>query len=58
MTDEYALAAPANVRDDLVLGLRAFTVGNYVIYFRSERGGIRVERVLHGAQDVDALIFE
>ncbi len=56
----FLASAPESgtVRDDLVLGLRAFTVGNYVIYFRSERGGVRVERVLHGAQDVDALIFE
>ena len=44
-------------RDDLSPGLRAFSVGNYVIYFRPTETGIRVERVLHGSQDVDVIFF-
>jgi toxin ParE1/3/4 len=30
---------------------RSFSVGNYVIYFRSMPNGIRIARVLHGARD-------
>lgn len=44
-------------RDDLSPGLRAFSVGNYVVYFRPTDTGVRVERVLHGAIDADALFF-
>ena len=42
-------------RDDLSPGLRAFSVGNYVIYLHPTDTGVRVERVLHGARDVNAL---
>ncbi|MCL4205081.1 MAG: type II toxin-antitoxin system RelE/ParE family toxin [Pirellulaceae bacterium] len=45
-------------RNDLSPGLRAFTVGNYVIYFHPTETGIRVERVLHASRDLDALFFE
>ncbi len=44
-------------RDDLSPGLRAFSVGNFVIYFHPTETGIRVERVLHGSQDVDVVFF-
>lgn len=44
-------------RDDLSPGLRAFSVGNYVIYFHPTETGVRVERVLHGSQDVDVIFF-
>ena len=44
-------------RDDLCPGLRAFSVGNYVVYFHPTETGIRVERVLHGSQDVDVIFF-
>ena len=45
-------------RDDLSSGLRAFSVGNYIIYFHATETGIRVERVLHGSRDVDMMFFE
>ena len=45
-------------RDDLSPGLRVFSVGNFVVYFRPIDTGVRVERVLHGALDVDALFFD
>ena len=35
--------------------LRAFTVGNYVIFFVPTPFGIEVERVLHGARDLESL---
>ena len=39
---------------DLAPGLRMFCVGNYVVYYTSGAHAIRVERVLHAAQDDDA----
>ena len=45
-------------RDDLSPGLRAFSVGSFVVYFRPTETAVRVERVLHGAMDVDALFFD
>lgn len=42
-------------REQLAEGLRVFSVGNYVIYYRPEGQSVRVERVLHGARDADAL---
>ena len=42
-------------RDQLAEGLRAFAVGSYVIYYRPERNAARIERVIHGARDIEAL---
>ena len=42
-------------RDHLAEGLRVFPVGSYVIYYRPEGDTVRIERVLHGARDADAL---
>jgi toxin ParE1/3/4 len=42
-------------REGLVPGLRVFPVGNYVIYYRPEGDGVRIERILHGARDADSL---
>lgn len=43
-------------REQLVEGLRVFSVGNYVIYYRPEGDTVRIERVLHGARDADSLL--
>ena len=43
------------LREDLAPQLRVFPVGNYAIYFRPANDGVRIERVLHAARDVDAL---
>jgi toxin ParE1/3/4 len=43
--------------DDLLPGLRAWPVGNYVIFFRSTTDGIDVVRVVHGARDY-GMLFE
>lgn len=40
-----------NLRADL----RAFTVGNYVIFYVPTRRGVEIERVLHGARDMESL---
>ena len=45
-------------RDELSPGLRCYSVGNYVIFFHPTDHGIRVERVLHGARDVDLVFGE
>ena len=43
-------------REGLIPGLRMFPVRNYVIYYRVESGGVRIERVRHGPRDADALL--
>jgi toxin ParE1/3/4 len=40
-----------NLRSDL----RAFTLGNYVIFYVPANGGVQIERVLHGARDIESL---
>lgn len=42
-------------RPELEPRLRAFSVGNYVVFYRPVEDGIEVARVLHGARDVDRL---
>lgn len=44
------------MRDDLSPGLRCFSVGNYVIYFRG-RDPVFIVRVIHGARDERSLDF-
>jgi toxin ParE1/3/4 len=38
-------------RLELFPGLRSYSVGNYVIYFRPLTNGVEVVRILHGARD-------
>jgi len=45
-----------SVREDLMPGLRCWSVGNYVIYFFPAADGIDVARVLHGARDAEKLL--
>lgn len=42
-------------RPDLAARVRAYSVGNYVIFFRPIRDGIEVLRVLHGSRDISAI---
>lgn len=37
-------------------GLRAWSVGNYLVYFRKTSDGIEIYRVLHGARDAGRLL--
>jgi toxin ParE1/3/4 len=37
-------------------GLRAFPVGNYVIFYQEITDGIEVFRILHGARNLDDLL--
>ena len=41
-------------RDELVLGLRSFPVGSYLIFYCPINQVIEVIRVLHGARDVSS----
>ena len=41
-------------RSDLAPNLRAFCVGNYIIFYRPTKQGIEVARVIHAARDVGA----
>ncbi len=47
-------AAPE--RNDLAPGLRMLVHGNYLIFYRVLDGEIRIERVLHGARNIQALL--
>ena len=44
-------------REDFGIGIRAFSHRNYVIYFRPVDNVVNIERVLHGARDLDASEF-
>lgn len=44
-------------RPEIHEGLRSVPVGNYILFYRPEPGGIELTRVLHGARDIDALLF-
>lgn len=43
-------------RDDLAPGLRLAAVGRYVIFFRVIDGTVRIDRVLHGARNLPAVL--
>jgi toxin ParE1/3/4 len=43
------------VRDEIAFGLRGFSAGNYVIFYRPIRSGIEVARVIHAARDIQDL---
>ena len=47
--------AAGTLREDLLRDVRAFSVGNYVIYYRLVGEALRIERVLHGARDIGAM---
>jgi toxin ParE1/3/4 len=42
-------------RDDLIAGIRIFTVRPYVVFYHPVKDGIRVARVIHGARDYPAI---
>jgi toxin ParE1/3/4 len=41
--------------DDLRPGLFSFPVGQYVLFYREQPGGIVLVRVIHGSRDLPAL---
>jgi toxin ParE1/3/4 len=52
------LAVPraAPERNDLAPGLRMLVHGNYLVFYRIMDDEIRIERVLHGARNIEALL--
>lgn len=42
-------------REDLAPGLRMAALDRYVIFFRVLDGGVRIERVLHGARNLPVI---
>ena len=47
-------AAP--LREDLLPDVRMVTYGNYLILYRTDHQEVRIERILHGARDINALL--
>lgn len=43
-------------RDELQLGMRSLTVGDYLIFHRIARGHVMILRVLHGRRDLARLM--
>ncbi|HQR03403.1 MAG: type II toxin-antitoxin system RelE/ParE family toxin [Proteobacteria bacterium] len=43
-------------REDLAAGLRMAPLGRYVIFFRVLENVVRIERVLHGARNLPAVL--
>lgn len=43
-------------RADLGAGLRSCAHGVYVIFFRLDDQGVRIERILHGSRDLGTLL--
>ncbi len=44
-------------RPELGDGVRVLVHGHYLIFYRVVEGSVRIERVLHGAQDITAADF-
>jgi toxin ParE1/3/4 len=44
-------------RDELAEGLRSFSVGRYVIFYRPISEGVEIVRVLHGSRDLNAIFY-
>jgi toxin ParE1/3/4 len=42
-------------RNEILPGLRSFSHGNYIVYFRQEESNLEIVRVLHGARDIEGL---
>ena len=45
-------------RDELKKGLRSFPVKKYLVFYFIIKEGVKIARVLHGAQDIDSIFAE
>jgi toxin ParE1/3/4 len=43
------------LREELSSGLRSFTVGKYIVFYRRNKDGVDIVRVLHGARNFPPL---
>lgn len=49
----YALnPSMGTMRDNLAPGLRSFSMGNYLVFYRAGTDGIELVRLLHGAREL------
>ena len=46
------------MREDIAPGIRMQVHGRYLVFYRVQMDAIRIERILHGAQDVEAVFDE
>jgi toxin ParE1/3/4 len=55
---EFLSANPraGRCRDDIRRELRSFAVGDYVIFYRIIKAGVRIMRVIHGRRDLPRLL--
>lgn len=42
-------------REELAKGLQSFPVSSYIIFYRVQKNGIEIIRVLHEARDIDGI---
>ena len=50
--------AAGHFREELAPGVRSFSVGNYLIYYRDTAGRVLIARVLHGSRDQQTAFHE
>jgi toxin ParE1/3/4 len=50
-----AMPGIGRTREELSHGLRSFSVGRYIIFYRPGESGVEIVRVLHGARDLPPL---
>jgi len=43
-------------RPELKEGIRSCAHGSYVLFFTVDEQGVRIERILHGARDIEPLL--
>jgi toxin ParE1/3/4 len=59
ITDRFLLLSQwprlGRARNDLRRGLLSYTIGNYVIFYRSGRTGVVILRILHTRRDIGRL---
>jgi toxin ParE1/3/4 len=46
------------MRNDLIVGLRSFPNGKYLIFYQETANGIEIVRVVHSARDIEQLFNE
>ena len=45
-------------RNDLLLGLRSFPVGKYIIFYQETDFGLEIVRIIHGSRNIEQVFDE
>lgn len=45
-------------RDELMKGIRSWSIGRYVVFYFPLENGVEIIRVLHGSRDIASVFFE